>query len=276
MQVFDIRDRVVQDYSDYIRSFLQIRDARVAEYLHGELDRGALWPDPLVQLNPSFQPGDWIDELVAQGVLHPRCEQIFRKGKDRDPAGLGERLRLHRHQAEAVRASMSGGNYVLTTGTGSGKSLAYIVPIVDHVLRSASGRGVRAIIVYPMNALANSQANELRKFLDLGFPRGQSPVRFARYTGQESDEERRAILAAPPDIILTNYVMLELMLTRPFERALVRAARGLRFLVLDELHTYRGRQGADVAMLVRRCRDAFQTTDLQCVGTSATDRKSVV
>ncbi len=270
MQVFDVRDHLVQDYSDYIRSFLQIRDSRIAAYLSGELDRGALWPDPLIQLNPSFQPGEWIDELVAQGVLDPRCEQIFRKGKDRDPSGLGERLRLHRHQAEAVRAAKTAGNYVLTTGTGSGKSLAYIVPIVDHVLRHGGGRGVQAVIVYPMNALANSQANELRKFLDLGFPRGQSLVRFARYTGQESDEERRAIIATPPDIILTNYVMLELVLTRPFERDLVRAGRGLRFLVLDELHTYRGRQGADVAMLVRRCREAFHTTDLQCVGTSAT------
>ena len=70
----------------------------------------------------------------------------------------------------------------------------------------------------------------------------------------------RAILADPPDILLTNYVMLELVLTRPDERAhLIRAAKGLRFLVLDELHTYRGRQGADVALLVRRLRDVCDT-----------------
>ena len=80
----------------------------------------------------------------------------------------------------------------------------------------------------------------------------------------------RRSLANPPDILLTNYVMLELILTRPDERQLVQAAQGLRFLVLDELHTYRGRQGADVALLVRRAREACGATALQRVGTSAT------
>ena len=121
-----------------------------------------------------------------------------------------------------------------------------------------------------MNALANSQHGELAKFLGHGYPDGRGPVTFARYTGQESDEEKQAIVANPPDILLTNYVMLELILTRPQERNLVRAAEGLKFLILDELHTYRGRQGADVALLVRRGRDLLAARDLQCVGTSAT------
>jgi ATP-dependent helicase YprA (DUF1998 family) len=148
--------------------------------------------------------------------------------------------------------------------------LAYIVPIVDHVLRHGSGRGLQAIVVYPMNALANSQLGELQKFLQLGYPDGKGPVTFARYTGQERDEERNAIVAKPPDILLTNYVMLELILTRVYEKQLVKAAQGLRFLVLDELHTYRGRQGADVALLVRRSREFFGAKQLQVVGTSAT------
>lgn len=93
---------------------------------------------------------------------------------------------------------------------------------------------------------------------------------FASYTGQESEEERERIAAAPPDILLTNYVMLELMLVRHEEKALLRAANGLNFPVLDELHTYRGRQGADVAMLVRRTRGDLEAPDLQCIGTSAT------
>jgi len=136
-----------------------------------------------------------------------------------------------------------------------GTAVAYIVPIVDHVLRRPKVPGVKAIIVYPMNALANSQRGELKKFLVNGYGEGREPVTFARYTGQERGEERDRILANPPDILLTNYVMLELVLTRPEERRkLVKAAKGLQFLVLDELHTYRGRQGADVAMLVRRVR----------------------
>lgn len=95
----------------------------------------------------------------------------------------------------------------------------------------------------------------------------REPVTFARYTGQERGEERDRILANPPDILLTNYVMLELVLTRPEERRkLVKAAKGLQFLVLDELlHTYRGRR-ADVAMLVRRVREACSSPDLQCIG----------
>ena len=123
------------------------------------------------------------------------------------------------------------------------------------MLRLGSGKGIKAIVVYPMNALANSQVKELEKFLKLGYPEGHEPVRFARYTGQESDEQRQAIMANPPDILLTNYVMLELILTRPRDKKVIAAADDLRFLVLDELHTYRGRQGADVAMLVRRVRD---------------------
>jgi ATP-dependent helicase YprA (DUF1998 family) len=136
-----------------------------------------------------------------------------------------------------------------------------------------------------MNALCNSQREELRKFLEAGYLEGASPVTFARYTGQESQPERDELARRPPDILLTNYMMLELILTRQNEtdRAVVRAARGLRFLVLDELHTYRGRQGADVALLVRRVREALGR-DLLAVGTSATmvsegeamDRRRVV
>jgi hypothetical protein len=125
-------------------------------------------------------------------------------------------------------------------------------------------------VVYPMNALANSQHGELTKFLHYGYPDQRGPVRFARYTGQEDDAERQRIIQNPPDILLTNYVMLELILTRTDERALVDRARGLRFLVLDELHTYRGRQGADVALLMRRAREAFEAPSCQFVGTSAT------
>ncbi len=150
----------------------------------------------MIQLNPSFEPGEWIDELVDTGLLHEECRRVFRV--KREPRGEGKPLRLHRHQADALRAAGRGGNYVLTTGTGSGKSLSYIVPIVDHVLRHGSGRGIRAIVVYPMNALANSQYGELEKFLNHGYPNGRGPVTFARYTGQESDKEKERIVADPP------------------------------------------------------------------------------
>ena len=256
MDVFDLRNRLVSDYRDYTRSFIRIRDPRIKGFVDNVLDAEGFWPEPLLQLNPTFRPGGTIDDLVSEGVLHEECSRIFRAAKS-DTDHRGRPLLLHRHQREAILQVTAGRSCVLTTGTGSGKSLAYIVPIVDHVLRSGSGRGIRAIVVYPMNALANSQDEELGKFLCKGYPEGRAPVRFARYTGQERGAVREAIRDDPPDILLTNYMMLELLLTRSEDRALVRAAQGLRFLVFDELHTYRGRQGADVAMLIRRCRHAF-------------------
>jgi len=268
MNVFRLRQQVLEDFASYVRSFQRFSDARIAELVEGALAAGHLWPEALVQLNPAFEGGGTIDQLVEEGVLHPACRQVFRrKTHPHDP---GQPLHLFQHQREAIQVAASRKPFVLTTGTGSGKSLTYIVPIVDAVLRSGHGKGVRAIIVYPLNALANSQERELRKFLEFGFPDGRGPVTFRRYTGQESDEEKQEIVANPPDILLTNYVMLELLLTRPHEQPLIAAARGLDFLVLDELHTYRGRSGADVALLVRRAREAFEAPAVQLVGTSAT------
>ena len=268
MDVFDLRRRLVEDYKSYTRSFIKIRDPRIGTFVDDRLDAEGFWPEPLLQLNPAFSRGGTIDDLVEQGVLTEECSQIFRI-RESSADDHGSQLPLHRHQREAILMAHEGRSYGLTTGTGSGKSLAYIVPIVDHVLRTGSGQGIQAIIVYPMNALANSQHEELGKFINAGYPEGQAPVRFARYTGQERREAREAMRSAPPDVLLTNYMMLELMLTRREDRELVRAAQGLRFLVFDELHTYRGRQGADVAMLIRRCRHAVGN-DVLCVGTSAT------
>ncbi len=270
MDAFEIRRQLIEDYANYVQSFINIRDRRISECVQSELDSGLLWPDPLIQLNPAFEAGDSIDSLVAEGILHEECSRIFKKDKEPGGNNSGKPLNLYRHQSAAVRCAVSNHNYVLTTGTASGKSLSYIVPIVNQVLRRGSGAGIQALIVYPMNALANSQYRELEKFLHYGYPDGRPPVRFAQYTGQEKDERRKAIIADPPDILITNYVMAELILTRPDERQLVEAARGLRFLVMDELHTYRGRQGADVALLIRRLRNRVSSELLQYVGTSAT------
>lgn len=265
MDAFGVLNDVLNDYKSFVEGFLHIRDRDVLEKVQSEVDKGLMWPEPWLALNPAFEPGGSVGHLIDQGLLHHDCRGVFRARTDVD--AHGQEIMFHRHQVDAIEVAARRESYVLTTGTGSGKSMAYIVPIVDRVLREGSGRGVRAIIVYPMNALANSQRGELEKFLGTDKPQ----VSFARYTGQESRAERDVILADPPDILLTNYVMLELMLTRPRERgSLITSAQNLSFLVLDELHTYRGRQGADVAMLIRRLRGAVGAAQLQCVGTSAT------
>ncbi|MFF5183448.1 protein kinase [Streptomyces sp. NPDC000345] len=278
MDVFGVHQTLIRDYRSFTEGGTVIRDERIKAYVAKDLDDKSQWPNPWLSLNPFFQGGGTVVELAQQKVLHPECARIFQAKKTEGGTVCdGRPLTLHQHQRDAIDAAASGASYVLTTGTGSGKSLSYIVPIVDKVLRERDEEGpsapkrVRAIIVYPMNALANSQLRELEKYLRDGYGAGREPVTFARYTGQEDDAKRKAIRDNPPDILLTNYVMLELMLTRPADRAsLIRMARGLEFLVFDELHTYRGRQGADVALLVRRVREACQAENLQCIGTSAT------
>jgi len=183
MDVFDLRDRLVADYASYTRSFIKIADPRISARVESDLHAGAFWPVPLLQLNATFLPGGTIDDLVAEKAIHPECSKIFKIDKT-DTDHTGKQLLLRTHEREAILKAKEDKSYVLTTGTGSGKSLAYIVPIVDHVLRHGSGRGIQGIVVYPMNALANSQDEELKKFFEKGYPEGKRPVSFARYTEQ--------------------------------------------------------------------------------------------
>jgi len=264
VDVFALRKQIIDDFEAYTRSFLTIQDPAIADFVQRELSDGKLWPDALVQLSPAYAPAQTIADLAATGVLHPLCASIFR---DR----TGRSLTLYKHQRDAIDLAAQHKPYVVTTGTGSGKSLTYLVPIVGHVLRNHPEDGrVRAIIVYPMNALINSQQTGIERFF-ANLPESERVVRCERYTGQEREADKKRIQQDPPHILLTNYVMLELMLTRPDEFAFVDASTAaLQFVVLDELHTYRGRQGADVAMLLRRLRDRSGNADLLCIGTSAT------
>lgn len=257
LDIFKLRNEVIQDYRQYIESFLKIRDPRVKRFVDQELDQGQLWPNPLVQLNPTYPQGGDLPTLVREGILHPGCDRYF--------PDYVSRYRFRLHQDQAFRLAQRQEPYVLTTGTGSGKSMTYVVPIFDDLLRNPGIKGVRAILVYPMNALINSQKEEFKKFL-AGVP--DSPIRVAQYTGQESLTQKTEIQNNPPQILLTNYMMLELMLSRNQEEALV-ASPHLKFLILDELHTYRGRQGADVAILIRKLRQRCGQK-LLCIGTSAT------
>lgn len=278
MDVFGAHERLIEDYDEFTRSLVWVRDPAIREHLKVERDRKSRWPDPWISLNPTFRKGGTVAELTEPGsddtrLLHPLCAQYFRNKNRAGDTDADEdiTLTLHYHQRQAIEIAASKSSYVLTTGTGSGKSLCYLIPIVNEVLKNPNSDGISAIIVYPMNALANSQMDELKHYLENGVASEDRRVTFARYTGQEKRKEKESVLNSKPDILLTNYMMLEYLLTRPDEREeLIKAARGLRFLVLDELHTYRGRQGADVGILVRRLREACEATDLRCVGTSAT------
>lgn len=268
MNIFDLQSRVVREYSRYVESFLSIADPRIAEFIRSQLfEERALWPEALIQLNPAYEKADTIENLVQAGLLHPACAQIFRNDQ-------GASIQLYRHQQEAIERVLQGKHLVVTSGTGSGKTLTYFVPIFDAVLRSGPAQQrVWAIVVYPTNALVNSQEEALKELAERyqALTGQELPVRFAKYTGQEKDEERLRYQQHPPHILLTNYVMLELMLVRPGKSVFVdRRTTALQFLVVDELHSYRGRQGADVALLVRRLRERAGNPSLRCIGTSAT------
>lgn len=260
MDVFSLRDFVVEEYERFATSFTTIHAADLRKKVEAIYDQNRYWPEPLIQVNPNYKRTKTVAALEADGSLTKGCADIFR-------------LQLFEHQREAIALANQGKSYVVTTGTGSGKSLCFFIPIVSAILAEKAAhpdgkKRTRAIVIYPMNALANSQREELEKYL--GKPE-TAAVTFERYTGQESRADRERVRDNPPDILLTNFMMLELLMTRQDEidQKVIGNCEGLRFLVLDELHTYRGRQGADVALLVRRIRERL-SNKLQCVGTSAT------
>ena len=269
--VFEFRDNIVKEYSLFSKSFVRISAHDIQSVVAESSANGHYWPEPLVQINPNYQRKGTVQQLVIEKALHYACADLFQVGKaEQDP----QPLYLYAHQMEALAKGKAKQSYVVTTGTGSGKSLSFFIPVIDRILKAKDQdktARTRAIVIYPMNALANSQLEELDKFL-YGYPLEQQPFTVARYTGQESKAERDAIADNPPDILLTNFMMLELILTRfdAVDRRVVDHCQGLEFLILDELHTYRGRQGADVALLVRRLRERLQANELVCIGTSAT------
>lgn len=257
--IFKLDRHVAAEYRDYVTSFIRVREPRLAAFVRAELAKGRLWPEPILELNPAFERGKSLGELAREGVIRPETARFF-----------GERLVLMRHQEEAIRLALSGRSLVVSTGTGSGKSLTYLVPIVDAALRAGIDKpGVLGLCIYPMNALVGSQLQALSAFKKKNWP--DCPLRFARYTGQDRDTAvRNELLGNPPHLLLTNYVMLELALVRPSDRTLVQQImRNLAVLAVDELHVYRGRQGADVAMLLRRLRERIDHEPV-CIGTSAT------
>src|SRR6516225_4857348 len=268
MSIFDLHRDVLADYRDFVRSFLVIADEKARRFVDKALEEEArLWPGFLAQVSPSYATGLTVMELARHGAITAETAEVFQRPD-------GSPFTLYRHQEEAIRRAVTGQSFIVTSGTGSGKSLCYFLPVVDSLIRQPHTQDrVAALVVYPMNALVNSQYQALKNLKEQYERRmGMAfPVTLAKCTGETRDAEREEMRRRPPQILLTNYVMAELLLVRPEDqRFLDRASGGLRFLVFDELHTYRGRQGADVAMLVRRLKERCAAPGLIHVGTSAT------
>jgi len=188
MNVFETHKRIIGDYSRYIRSFINIADSEIARKVEESLSEGRLWPQPLLQFNPAYEMAGTVEELVAEGLMHSDVTHIF------------EGYSLYRHQQKAIKLGTARTDFVVTSGTGSGKSLAYIGTIFDHLLSKPRSEGVVAVIVYPMNALINSQTNEFNTYKE-NYERNtgrEFPITFGQYTGQEKEEQREEMRETPP------------------------------------------------------------------------------
>ncbi|MGH9791857.1 MAG: DEAD/DEAH box helicase, partial [Candidatus Acidiferrales bacterium] len=220
---------------------------------------------------------------------------------------------LYTHQADAIEAVVTKAQHVVVaTGTGSGKTESFLVPILYGLLTeppdTRTTPGVRALLLYPMNALVEDQMTRLRRLLfwinlkahdaTLRERKLARPITFGRYTGETkvsdsdrspersvSPEEihelgelryRQEMQNTPPDILVTNFTMLEYMLLRNDDRNLFKSPALFKFLVLDEIHTYHGTRGMEVSTLLCRLRDflsrglAGRDPGYRCIGTSAT------
>jgi superfamily II DNA/RNA helicase len=265
--IFELHKDILADYKSYIDSFINIADERILNTVKKDFDSGNLFPEPLIQFNPSFESAGSVEDLVNEGLLIRDFNNIYYDPRNNKPWSI------FKHQVDAIIRGNEGRGFVVTSGTGSGKSLTYISTIFNYLFKNPSKPGIKAIIIYPLNALINSQELALIEFEENYRKRtGKSlPFTFAKYTGQEKQHERDKVITNPPDILLTNYMMLELLMVRKADEVLRNSfLDNIKFLVYDELHIYKGRQGADVSLLNRRIKTSAQNKDIICIGTSAT------
>ena len=175
--------------------------------------------------------------------------------------------RLYVHQEQAISRILAGETTVLSTGTGSGKTEAFLIPILDHCLKHP-GPGVKTLIIYPMNALANDQIRRIQGIV--GRLASDQPITVDLFVGSVEETKRKAIRKNPPDILITNYVMLDWMLTRLKDQQIFATSRDtLKYVVLDEIHTYRGNKATHLKYLLARLKARLTGSVVQ-IGTSAT------
>ncbi|MEU9887673.1 DEAD/DEAH box helicase [Sphaerisporangium sp. NPDC051011] len=277
---------IIETYRRYLRSLLPVREPRISAALAEEITRSPmLTKGPLLEATPPYQTGATLGSLIDEGVLGREFRMLA------GPALPVDRP-LYKHQENALRKATSGRNLVVATGTGSGKTESFLLPILGSLAaehaRGALGPGVRALLLYPMNALANDQLKRLRQMLS-----HVPQITFGRYTGdtpttaREGAENFEALNPGeprlsnellsreemrnnPPHLLLTNYAMLEYLLLRPDDLHLFEQ-QSWRFVALDEAHVYDGAKAAELAMLLRRLHDRVAPGQpLQCIATSAT------
>lgn len=290
---------IKEEFIDYISTSFSFADSDLREQFIDEL-KGNVDSGPWLEINDIFKTGLSINDLIDEGVLSP----LFRDLEASKPNTklYKKRLPLDRplylHQEKAIRTIVGGHNAIVSTGTGSGKTNCFLIPVLNELLREKEkgtlGPGVRALFIYPMNALANDQMKNLRKIL-MCYP----DITFGVYNGATESKEEDAVLVYesmfgnepvpelrkrlknellsreemkdnPPNILFTNYAMLEHLLLRPNDDVLF-SKSDFRFVVLDEAHVYCGATGIETSILLRRLRARIASTkETRFILTSAT------
>lgn len=279
-----------QSYRDYMKSTFYIGDEDFREAYFAALDKLDFANGPYLECVDAFAQGQSVEQLVQEGLLSPSFESLFAND-------LRQYKRaLYKHQEDALRVALADKNMVVTTGTGSGKTECFLYPIINYLLEeertSSLSPGVRVLLLYPMNALANDQMQRLRELLQR-YP----AITFGSYTGETAQRRSDAITQfrnlhqgedplsnelvsreemkiTPPHILVTNYAMLEYLLIRPDDNVFFDdpvLATHWKYIVLDEAHVYAGASGMEVAILLRRLIHRLQDNDkIRCILTSAT------
>ena len=269
-----IPSAVASEVAEAIRSFLRTGFGPSNPELAGVIDDFLAEPENLVK-------GPYLSTALPYR-LAPEGGEPF------PDVPLGYTPYRHQRTAFSRLAADTGRSTVVATGTGSGKTECFLLPILDYCREQAgtpSGRkGIKAILIYPMNALATDQARRIAKTIHRT-PALRGRVTAGLFIGQAARApqvgmgpehivaDRASLLEQPPDILLTNYKMLDYLLVRPSDQRLWRHndPGTLRYLVVDELHTFDGAQGTDLACLIRRLRVRLRAGEgLICAGTSAT------
>lgn len=292
---------IKEEFIDYIATTHAFYDASLRAQFITEL-RANIACGPLLEIKDVFKSGKSIEDMIVDPIcpLSPLFKEL-EAGKPNDKLHrhkLPISRNLYLHQEKAIRAIVGGNNAVVSTGTGSGKTNCFLIPVLNELLREKEqgtlGKGVRALFIYPMNALANDQMKNIREVL-MYYP----SITFGAYNGGTEYDEESAIAVYeamfakekvpelrhrlpneilsrdemkdnPPNILFTNYAMLEHLLLRPRDDVLFSNA-DFRFVVLDEAHIYTGATGIETALLLRRLKARISATkETRFILTSAT------
>lgn len=280
---------IVDKYLRYLATTFYIKDKDYMNMFLNELKKKDEYAKgPFLDFTDSFEVGNSIRDLVSEGILSGEFSRLFVNNES-----MLDR-KLYIHQEKAIRKIVKGKNVVVTTGTGSGKTETFLLPIFNCLMEEKENgtltSGVRALLIYPMNALVNDQIKRMRELL-----KDYEDITFGAYTGETKKSYREAIKKYrdtnekepiknelisreqmkdnPPHILITNYAMLEYLLLRPDDNVFFSGdySNNWKYIVLDEAHTYTGATGIEVSMLLRRLTNLLNSSkSIQYILTSAT------